>query len=305
MKDRGYCKHFRSEKRLHDETTDNEQVFEIGKNIARGSVEAESVSTWTESRHQREEQWVMGSRSRRQSDSMLGTASHESTLSRRKANEMSIHEDVSWAAPSFKATGVAGAEERENLLSVRQITLHLQTQGLVHTLGSSIGQPFHKAVPIHTIGQLSRVWDHKGRETDLVGKVINRIDEIETMYQGLPASILSETKSRMISLKLFSAFGVRPEFLAGDVKLHPDAVRVSSAVEPCARTLPLPPVLPPITEAYAAEPISAHSFISNAKGYPVLPKTTQSLVRSLLMAVSTISFVLSHTDAGLHARRGV
>ncbi len=39
---------FRSEQRLHDETTDNGQVFEIGKNIARGNVEVRIVSTWTE-----------------------------------------------------------------------------------------------------------------------------------------------------------------------------------------------------------------------------------------------------------------
>ncbi len=63
-------------------------------------------------------------------------------------------------------------------------------------------------------------------------------------------------------------------------------------------------LLPVITETYAAEPISAHSFISNANGYPILPKTTQSLVRGLLMAVPTISFVLSHTDTGLHAKEG-
>ncbi len=49
--------------------------------------------------------------------------------------------------------------------------------------------------------------------------------------------------------------------------------------------------------------ISAQSFISNAKGYPILPKTMQSLVRNLLMAVPTISLVLSHTDVVLHARR--
>ncbi len=30
---------FRSEQRLYDETTDNGQLFEIGKNIARGNVE--------------------------------------------------------------------------------------------------------------------------------------------------------------------------------------------------------------------------------------------------------------------------
>ncbi|KAG7451125.1 PRMT5-domain-containing protein [Guyanagaster necrorhizus] len=74
-------------------------------------------------------------------------------------------------------------------------------------------------------------------------------------------------------------------------------------------TPPLPTLLPPITGAYAAEPIShimisAHSFISNAKGYPVLPKTTQSLVRGLLTSVPTVSFVLSHTDAKLHAEGG-
>ncbi len=69
-------------------------------------------------------------------------------------------------------------------------------------------------------------------------------------------------------------------------------------------TLPLPMLLPVITETYAAEPISAHSFISNANGYPILPKTTQSLVRGPLMAVPTISFVLSHSDTGLHAKEG-
>ncbi len=41
------------------------------------------------------------------------------------------------------------------------------------------------------------------RFLDLVGKVINRIDEIKPMYYGLPALISSETKSRMTSLRLF------------------------------------------------------------------------------------------------------
>ncbi len=112
-----------------------------------------------------------------------------------------------------------------------------------------------------------------------------------------------------------SAFGMHPDFLAGMLPRdqpgpstsppRPSVRRVTpfcgsiSAVEPRARLDgAAPDITPLITEAYAAEPIShamisAHSFISNAKGYPVLPKTTQSLVWSLLMAVPTISFVLS------------
>ncbi len=74
------------------------------------------------------------------------------------------------------------------------------------------------------------------------------------MYEGVPASISSETKSPMTFLRLFSAFNVHPRIsgryaaarpavlpCAVRVKLHPNAVRVSSAVELCARLDATPP----------------------------------------------------------------
>ncbi|KAF9046951.1 PRMT5-domain-containing protein [Hymenopellis radicata] len=61
----------------------------------------------------------------------------------------------------------------------------------------------------------------------------------------------------------------------------------------------LPPTLPSCIEAWQAEPIShvflpASSFISNAKGYPVLPKSTQGL--------PSLNFILSGTEASLHPK---
>ncbi|PBL03690.1 PRMT5-domain-containing protein [Armillaria gallica] len=90
----------------------------------------------------------------------------------------------------------------------------------------------------------------------------------------LPVPHLAHTPSyaRAMYAALSSSSLLR---LATLCEYHP---RLSLALD---LTPPLPTLLPPITEAYAAEPIShvmisAHSFISNAKGYPVLPKTTQS-----------------------------
>ncbi len=71
----------------------------------------------------------------------------------------------------------------------------------------------------------------------------------------------------------------------------------------------LPPTLPSCIEAWQAEPIShvflpASSFISNAKGYPVLPKSTQGLVRNLIAHQPTLNFILSGTEASLHPKGG-
>lgn len=71
----------------------------------------------------------------------------------------------------------------------------------------------------------------------------------------------------------------------------------------------LPPALSALVEAWQAEPIShvflpASSFISNAKGYPVLPKSTQGLVRNLMTHQPALTFILSGTEAGIHTKGG-
>ncbi|KIY72379.1 PRMT5-domain-containing protein [Cylindrobasidium torrendii FP15055 ss-10] len=72
---------------------------------------------------------------------------------------------------------------------------------------------------------------------------------------------------------------------------------------------PLPATLPSLIDAWNAEPVShvvlpASLFISNAKGYPVLSKSTQGVVRNLIVHQPSVTFVLSGTDTNLHSKGG-
>ncbi|KAG9314881.1 protein arginine N-methyltransferase [Chiua virens] len=72
-------------------------------------------------------------------------------------------------------------------------------------------------------------------------------------------------------------------------------------------TLDLTPPLPAnagVLDRWAAEPVQhiflpASAFIENVKGYPVLPKGTQALIRQSMIHHPT--FILSGVDSGIHA----
>ncbi|KAI0288002.1 PRMT5 arginine-N-methyltransferase-domain-containing protein [Russula brevipes] len=88
-----------------------------------------------------------------------------------------------------------------------------------------------------------------------------------------------------------------------------DAIRTICSYNPrLTLTLDLMPPLPSVPgvlNRWAAEPIRhlfipASSFIANAKGYPVLPKGSQSFIRDVLKHRPVV--ILSDTSAGLHVK---
>ncbi|KAH9959604.1 PRMT5 arginine-N-methyltransferase-domain-containing protein [Russula dissimulans] len=90
-----------------------------------------------------------------------------------------------------------------------------------------------------------------------------------------------------------------------------DAIRTICAYNPrLTLTLDLMPPLPSVPgvlNRWAAEPIRhlfipASSFIANAKGYPVLPKGSQSFIRDVMKHRPVV--ILSDTNAGLHVKGG-
>ncbi|KAH9972795.1 PRMT5 arginine-N-methyltransferase-domain-containing protein [Lactifluus volemus] len=90
-----------------------------------------------------------------------------------------------------------------------------------------------------------------------------------------------------------------------------DAIRSICAYNPrLTLTLdlvaPLPSV-PGVLDRWAAEPIShlfipASTFIANTKGYPVLPKGSQSFIRDVMKHRPVV--ILSDTTTGLHVKGG-
>ncbi|KAI0264494.1 PRMT5 arginine-N-methyltransferase-domain-containing protein [Gloeopeniophorella convolvens] len=90
-----------------------------------------------------------------------------------------------------------------------------------------------------------------------------------------------------------------------------DIIRTICAYNPrLTLTLDLTPPLPSasgVLNRWAAEPIRhlfipASTFIANAKGYPVLPKGSQSFIRDVMKHRPVI--ILSNTTAGLHTKGG-
>lgn len=90
-----------------------------------------------------------------------------------------------------------------------------------------------------------------------------------------------------------------------------DVIRSICAYNPrLTLTLDLMPPLPSVSgvlNRWAAEPIRhlfipASSFIANAKGYPVLPKGSQSFIRDVMKHRPVV--ILSGTTTGLHVKGG-
>lgn len=90
-----------------------------------------------------------------------------------------------------------------------------------------------------------------------------------------------------------------------------DAIRSICAYNPrLTLTLDLTPPLPSVPgvlNRWVAEPIRhifipASSFIANTKGYPVLPKGSQSFIRNVMKHRPVV--ILSDTNAGLHVKGG-
>ncbi|KAH9986239.1 PRMT5 arginine-N-methyltransferase-domain-containing protein [Russula vinacea] len=90
-----------------------------------------------------------------------------------------------------------------------------------------------------------------------------------------------------------------------------DAIRSICAYNPrLTLTLDLTPPLPSVPgvlNRWVAEPIRhlfipASSFIANTKGYPVLPKGSQSFIRDVMKHRPVV--ILSETNAGLHVKGG-
>ncbi|KAF8573487.1 PRMT5-domain-containing protein [Ramaria rubella] len=90
-----------------------------------------------------------------------------------------------------------------------------------------------------------------------------------------------------------------------------DSIRNICAYHPrLSLTLDLTPPCPPnarLLERWTAEPtrhlfLPATTFIPNPKGYPVLPKSTQSFIREIVTQRPTI--ILSGTQASLHTSGG-
>ncbi|KAI0806015.1 PRMT5-domain-containing protein [Irpex lacteus] len=90
-----------------------------------------------------------------------------------------------------------------------------------------------------------------------------------------------------------------------------DCLKSCSLMKPCILSaLDLTPLLPSalnVLKQWVAEPtryifLPASAFIANAKGYPVLPKGTQSFIRDIMKIQPAV--ILSGTDAGRHSKGG-
>ncbi|KAI9512048.1 PRMT5-domain-containing protein [Russula earlei] len=90
-----------------------------------------------------------------------------------------------------------------------------------------------------------------------------------------------------------------------------DAIRTTCSYNPrltlTLDLLPPLPSVPGVLSRWAAEPIRhliipASSFIANAKGYPVLPKLSQSFIRDVMKHRPVV--ILSDTTTGLHVKGG-
>ncbi|KAI0001496.1 PRMT5 arginine-N-methyltransferase-domain-containing protein [Russula compacta] len=124
-------------------------------------------------------------------------------------------------------------------------------------------------------------------------------------YSSLPSTPIRSSEFRGV-----------PSTKASEAELNAtwemwDAIRSICAYNPrLTLTLDLMPPLPSVPgvlNRWAAEPIKhllipASSFIANAKGYPVLPKGSQSFLRDVMKHRPVV--ILSDTTAGLHVKGG-